>query len=286
MREVQAARLLTSITEQLKQEELSRQNAENDFVEMECVLKKRVLYLEQYKAAVGGKMGRLQGRLDLSVPQEDYLAMQAELESLREDHLIALRREVEASIAALNSLEQTNDIRAFRLKVVQVESDLHNAQSTVKSLEGEISHQKEITHRTLSSENTPAEVSAIISEMARYRGESSRLEVEVIASKRRFDLLEEYSKTVETEVEECRSRIRELQDRYDRQNILPAAYIPSQSYSAYFSLCHTLTGKIMRVLKRASQGEKLSLSKPLMKVVCVQLKLSLLRLNWKLQEGS
>lgn len=73
VREVQAARLLTSITEQLKQEELLRQSAENDFVEMECVLKKRVLYLEQYKAAVGGKMGRLQGRLDLSVPQEDYL---------------------------------------------------------------------------------------------------------------------------------------------------------------------------------------------------------------------
>jgi hypothetical protein len=32
--------------------------------------------------------------------------MQDELESLREDHLIALRREVEASIAALKSLEQ------------------------------------------------------------------------------------------------------------------------------------------------------------------------------------
>lgn len=73
VREVQAARLLTSITEQLKQEELLRQSAENDFVEMESVLKRRVLYLEQYKAAVGGKMGRLQGRLDLSVPQEDYL---------------------------------------------------------------------------------------------------------------------------------------------------------------------------------------------------------------------
>jgi hypothetical protein len=73
VREVQAARLLTSITEQLKQEELLRQSAENDFVEMESVLKRRVLYLEQYKAAVGGKMGRLQGRLDFSVPQEDYL---------------------------------------------------------------------------------------------------------------------------------------------------------------------------------------------------------------------
>lgn len=73
MREVKATRLTTSVSEQLKQEQICRQTAERDFAEMESVLKKRILYLEQYKAAVGGKMGRLQGRLDLSVPQEDYL---------------------------------------------------------------------------------------------------------------------------------------------------------------------------------------------------------------------
>lgn len=73
VREVKAARVNTSVTEQLKQEQMRRQTLERSFVEMESVLKKRILYLEQYKAAVGNKMGHLQGRLDLSVPQEDYL---------------------------------------------------------------------------------------------------------------------------------------------------------------------------------------------------------------------
>ena len=73
MREVKAARVNTSLTEQLKGEQTRRQTIERSFVEMESVLKKRILYLEQYKAAVGNKMGHLQGRLDLSVPQEDYL---------------------------------------------------------------------------------------------------------------------------------------------------------------------------------------------------------------------
>lgn len=42
-----------------------------------------------------------QARLDTSVPQEDYLALQAEIDNLREDHLVALRREVEARVDSL-----------------------------------------------------------------------------------------------------------------------------------------------------------------------------------------
>ena len=48
----------TSITEQLKEEQNIRQQAEHDLVEMESTLKKRILFLEQYKAAVGAQMVR------------------------------------------------------------------------------------------------------------------------------------------------------------------------------------------------------------------------------------
>lgn len=56
VRELKSSRLTISITEQLKQEQLIRQNTEHDFTEMESILKKRILFLEQYKAAVGLKM--------------------------------------------------------------------------------------------------------------------------------------------------------------------------------------------------------------------------------------
>jgi hypothetical protein len=68
---------------------------------MESTLKKRLLYLEQYKAAMSSRLGHLQGRVDKSVPVEDFMLVQAELDSLREDHLLALRREVDARIVAL-----------------------------------------------------------------------------------------------------------------------------------------------------------------------------------------
>ena len=59
VRELKSSRLTISITEQLKQEQLIRQNTEHDFTEMESILKKRILFLEQYKAAVGLKMVKI-----------------------------------------------------------------------------------------------------------------------------------------------------------------------------------------------------------------------------------
>jgi hypothetical protein len=58
---------------------------------MEAALKRRVLYLEQYKLAAGSKMAHIQARLDLSVPVADYTQLQNELDDLRENHLIATR---------------------------------------------------------------------------------------------------------------------------------------------------------------------------------------------------
>ena len=49
---------MISISEQLQEEQTLRRTAEHDFSEMESILKKRILFLEQYKAAVGGKMVR------------------------------------------------------------------------------------------------------------------------------------------------------------------------------------------------------------------------------------
>jgi hypothetical protein len=95
------SRKFISLNESLTQEQEIRKRLERDFVEMESTLKKRLLYLEQYKAAMSSRLGHLQGRVDKSVPVEDFMLVQAELDSLREDHLLALRREVDARIVAL-----------------------------------------------------------------------------------------------------------------------------------------------------------------------------------------
>ena len=75
-------RKYSSLEEQMKMEKVARENLQLDIAEMETTLKKRILYLEQYKLAVGGKLGRLQGKLDLSIPLEDFQTLELELSNL------------------------------------------------------------------------------------------------------------------------------------------------------------------------------------------------------------
>jgi hypothetical protein len=139
--------------------------------------------------------------------------VQSELECLREDHLVTLRREVEARIAALKSQEQGNDLRVLRLKIVHLEADLAGTKAALEAREGELAHQKDVTQKALLAVQSPSELSSIISEMAKFRGEASRLEIENMASQRRFELLEAYANTAAEEAVESRARVQELQER-------------------------------------------------------------------------
>jgi hypothetical protein len=168
---------------------------------------------------VGDKMGRLQGRLDTSVPYEDYKGIQNELECLREDHLITLRMEVEVRVASLTYLEQANDNRMLRLKVAHLEANITGNEVGITSLKNEIHHQKDITQRMLNSVQS-TDLSSVVSEMARFRGEASRLEIEVIASNKRYELVEKHMKLVTLEAESLSLRITELQEREENSNSL------------------------------------------------------------------
>jgi DNA repair exonuclease SbcCD ATPase subunit len=183
--------------------------------DMETTLKKRILYLEQYKLAVGSKLGRLQGKLDLSVPVEDFQALQKEIENLREDHLSALRREVEAKITTLQLQESSRELRAFKLSVQHLKADLHESQSISSNLALQLAHQQEVTAKALAVNNSTSELSSIVSEMARFRGEASRLEVEVIAANRRRELVNEQLIEVTKDLEVANKRIKEYQASED-----------------------------------------------------------------------
>jgi hypothetical protein len=98
-----------TLHEQSLHEHQVRREVENDFIEMEGVLKRRIVFLEQYKAQMRGKLEQYQRELGMSVPQSDYLMIQNELERLREDYLYSLRRELEARITSLNSLEKERE---------------------------------------------------------------------------------------------------------------------------------------------------------------------------------
>jgi len=114
-------------SEQLTQEQTARAALEADFIEMESALKKRILYLEQYKLAAAARIGHLQSRVDSSVASSDYLALQAEIDVLREDHLNTLRREVEARMSALSALDTNRELRSARIIIAGLQADLSAA---------------------------------------------------------------------------------------------------------------------------------------------------------------
>lgn len=100
-------------------------------------------------------------------------------------------------------------MRVLKSKVIHLEAELVHAKQAWHNIAGELEHQKDITNRTIQSfttqpppgvstgisSSTLTQISAkdygvIVSEMARYRGDASRLEVELITSNQRCDLLE------------------------------------------------------------------------------------------------
>ena len=159
--------------------------------------------------------GRLQGRLDTSVPNEDYQSLQIELECLRDDHLVTLRREVEARIASLRSLEQAHELRNLYMKNTDLETRLAKSDHALQLQERDMIHQHEATKQAMAKANSSSELSDIISEMARCRGEASRMAVEAEGYKRRSDLLESRYKAVEKDMMALSARVAELEERQE-----------------------------------------------------------------------
>lgn len=60
---------------------------------------------------------------------------------------------------------------------------------------------------------SPSDLTAIISEMARFRGEVSRIEVELLASNRRTEMLVERLQVVSSELQEKDERVNQLLQR-------------------------------------------------------------------------
>ena len=59
-------------------------------------------------------MVNLRKLVNSSVPQASYLALQTELDNLRDDHLMLLRRDIERKVSTLNAHEQGLELRQTR----------------------------------------------------------------------------------------------------------------------------------------------------------------------------
>ena len=206
------SRKYCSLQEIADKEREERQKLEADFVEMESSLKQRILYLEQYKSTASARMTYLQGKLESSVSRVDFEAAHKELEYLREEHLSVLRREVEARVAMVEGRESKNTLRALRLDYAMMQSELEAAKANAANLTSQLEHQRETTERVLASKAN-AELSSVVSDMAVFRGEAGRLEVELASSRRKADAAMEQCKLLTKETEIAYAKLDELTGR-------------------------------------------------------------------------
>ena len=219
------SRKYTSLAEQLHLEQQVKVQLEFDFADMESTLKKRILYLEQYKSAVSNRLALLQARLNKSVPVDDFTNVLSEVEALREDNLQIIRREVESRIATFKMHEQQEELRQAKNEMMTLQLDLYKYEKSVEQLSIQLEHEKTLCQRIIainqsasSSSNLNQDLSTIVSEMATYRGESSRLEVELLSNKKKLMLLQQQLELTTNESQSLESRVKELESREEEVN--------------------------------------------------------------------
>lgn len=200
-----------SLEENLKQEIYKKNDIIKDFIEMESTLKQRILFLETHKLTLSDRFNFIQKKLDHSVPQEDYLILYNEIENLREELLNTLKREVNIRSQALSNLNSAEELKSLRYIHLQLQADLEKVQSQAVQHQAELNHSNELIQRSLQAANVPKELSDLVSEMARYRGESTRLEVELKASNRRYELLNENYLKLASELQVTSKKLKEYE---------------------------------------------------------------------------
>ena len=89
-------RRCASVEEMMKTETERRVAASREALELEAELKARLLYLEEWKQGATERLERLNVALDASRPKHEYDRVARDLDSLREDHLALMGREVSA----------------------------------------------------------------------------------------------------------------------------------------------------------------------------------------------
>lgn len=113
-------------------------------------------------------------------------------------------------------------------KVLVLESEIAHAKQGLHNVHSELENQKDVTQRIMEAQNAPPvmdarglpvqapinkELGVLVSEMAKYRGDASRLEVELVAANHRVQLLESRLGESNDEVDMAVRKVTELQER-------------------------------------------------------------------------
>lgn len=254
---------------------------EREHLEESRVLRARVLYLELWKRGALARLKAMQRTLDGWVPATHLQAAERELADLRTRHADALAREAELRAGASTARSLPREVEALQARCETLESQLAETEKAGNAL-------KEELERSLSREEAErqraggggggggrrSELDAAdpIVEVARLRGEMTRLEVEAAASgkraevgARRVDQLsaslreeaqrreeaEDSAAAVREEAREAAERLVAVRTQYEGGHTREEADAARAEKEALLARCDALEGEVERYREQA-----------------------------------
>jgi chromosome segregation ATPase len=106
--------------------------------------------------------------------------------------------------------DHASELRMIKLHNVQLQTNLLQVEEMGREAMAELEHQKMLTEKAIANN---FEYTSTISEMAKFRGEASRMKVELSASQKRCELLLAQVQSMSQDAEVMNARVAELQSR-------------------------------------------------------------------------
>ena len=103
----------------------------------------------------------------------------------------------------------------MRIDHAMLKAEFDSMKVQNRDLLSQLDHQKETTQRMLASKGN-SEMSSVVSDMAVFRGEAGRLEVELAAAQRKYEASQEQTKLLARETEVAYERVDELTAREEQ----------------------------------------------------------------------
>jgi chromosome segregation ATPase len=218
------SRRYTSMQEQLRLESAARQRAESDMVEMECSVKSRILYLEEWKAGTEDRTRRLQRQLEKSVPESDLTIAHRSLEALRNDYIELMEREVDARVQLTETVALRQEIEAVRSQLSSLEADLVREKSARSAAERSLREQQQLTEKATNDVSLAlkavqngsllTEFSQLVSDVTKYQSQAAQADVGRAVAEKRLELSESRVAKLTDECQKSREQAVLLDGKY------------------------------------------------------------------------
>jgi hypothetical protein len=196
------------------------ERAEDGLMELDEMLRPRLLQLELWKRGAKERVERSQAMLEMSVPESEFKNKCAELKLVDEKYKRLLAREMELETEYSKLVSQprqiqtlTKENQALQLRCVAVQEESRVTKTEVEALKqnlltkGEAEEAMEQDAAKARIAQSKKQIEELVMQIAQYRGEAAGLEVEAAGARKNVEMQASRADKAEAELEDQRRQL-------------------------------------------------------------------------------